>query len=59
VLAIDAGGNPFTVTTLRQVSSGPVTSVVLDGVGHYAALEAPGRLAASLLEFTGTVDAAV
>ncbi|HEY2240765.1 MAG TPA: alpha/beta hydrolase [Streptosporangiaceae bacterium] len=59
VLAIDAGGNPFTVTTLRQVSSGPVTSVVLDGVGHYAALEAPGRLAAALLEFTGTVDAAV
>ena len=59
VLAIDAGGNPFTVTTLKQVSSGPVTSVVLDGVGHHVALEDPGRLAATLLDFTGGVDAAV
>ena len=59
VLAVDAGGNPFTVTTLRQVSSGPVKSVVLDGVGHYVALEDPGRLAATLLDFTGGVDAAV
>jgi pimeloyl-ACP methyl ester carboxylesterase len=33
--------------------------VVLDGVGHYAALEAPDRLAAALLDFTGSVDAAV
>jgi pimeloyl-ACP methyl ester carboxylesterase len=59
VLAIDAGGNPFTITTLRQISSGPVKSVVLDGVGHYAALEDPDRLAAALLDFTGTVDASV
>jgi pimeloyl-ACP methyl ester carboxylesterase len=59
VLAVDAGGNPFTVTTLEQVSSGPVKSVVLDGVGHYAALEDPDRLAAALLDFTGTVDASV
>jgi pimeloyl-ACP methyl ester carboxylesterase len=59
VLAVDAGGNPFTVTTLEQVSSGPVKSVVLDGVGHYAALEAPDRLAAALLDFTDSVDAAV
>ncbi len=59
MLAVDAGGNPFTVTTLGQVSSGPVKSVVLDGVGHYAALEDPDRLAAALLDFTGAVDAAV
>jgi pimeloyl-ACP methyl ester carboxylesterase len=59
VLAVNAGSDPFTVTTLKQVSAGPVTSVVLDGVGHYAALEDPGRLAATLLDFTEGVDAAV
>jgi pimeloyl-ACP methyl ester carboxylesterase len=59
VLAVDAGGHPFTITTLRQVSAGPVASVVLDGVGHYAALEDPGRLATALLDFTGRIDTAV
>ena len=57
VLAVDAGGKSFTDTTLRRVSAGPVESVVLDGVGHYVALEDPGRLAAALLEFTASVDA--
>jgi pimeloyl-ACP methyl ester carboxylesterase len=55
VLAVDGGGNLFTTTTVKQVSSGPVRSVVLDGVGHYVALEAPERLAAALLDFTGGV----
>jgi pimeloyl-ACP methyl ester carboxylesterase len=59
VLAVDAGGHPFTVTTLQQVSAGPVTSVVLDGVGHYVALEAPDRLAAALLDFAGAAEGAV
>jgi pimeloyl-ACP methyl ester carboxylesterase len=32
--------------------------VSLDGVGHYAAMEAPGELAKAILDFTGSVDAA-
>jgi pimeloyl-ACP methyl ester carboxylesterase len=58
VLAVGAGGGPFTFGTMRQVTSGEVRSVSLDGVGHYAALEAPDKLADTLLEFFGTVDAA-
>jgi hypothetical protein len=32
--------------------------VSLDGVGHYAAMEAPDELAKALLDFTISVDAA-
>jgi pimeloyl-ACP methyl ester carboxylesterase len=56
VLAVGAGGGPFTFGTMRQVTSGEVRSVSLDGVGHYAALEAPDKLADRLLEFFSTVD---
>jgi hypothetical protein len=31
--------------------------VVLDGVGHYAAMEAPERLAEALLGFIDDIDA--
>jgi len=55
VLAIGAGGGPFTAATLRQVTAGEVTTVQLDGVGHYAALEAPEDLAAAVLEFIDAV----
>jgi pimeloyl-ACP methyl ester carboxylesterase len=58
VLAIGAGGGEFTLTTLSQVTTGQVTSVRLDGVGHYAALEAPGQVADALLTFIATVDPA-
>src|SRR6202035_4406754 len=44
VLAVGAGGGPFTAATVEQVTAGPVESVQLDRVGHYAALEAPGAL---------------
>ncbi|MDR7276761.1 alpha/beta fold hydrolase [Catenuloplanes atrovinosus] len=56
VLAIGSSGGPFTATTMEQVTAGPVTSVQLDGVGHYVALEAPDALAAELLRFLKTVD---
>src|SRR5471030_384176 len=36
VLAIGAGGGEFTFATMSQVSSDPVGSVALEGVGHYA-----------------------
>jgi pimeloyl-ACP methyl ester carboxylesterase len=57
VLAVGAGGGPFTEQTMRQVADGAVRSVQLDGVGHYAALEAPSALSATLLGFLADVDA--
>lgn len=57
VLAVGAGGGPFTSATLGQVTAGEVTAVQLEGVGHYAALEAPDALAAAILDFTSSVDA--
>ena len=57
VLAVGAGGGPFTAATMSQAASAEIKSVTLDGVGHYAAMEAPDRLAAEILAFTATVDA--
>ncbi|MCM4076001.1 alpha/beta fold hydrolase [Paractinoplanes hotanensis] len=51
VLAVGAGGGPFTAGTMSQATSAPIRSVQLDGVGHYAAMEAPGELAKALLDF--------
>nr|WP_231707746.1 alpha/beta hydrolase [Arthrobacter sp. zg-Y919] len=51
VLTVGASGGPFTETTMQQVTDGPLFPVQLDGVGHYAALEAPGRLAGVMLDF--------
>ena len=50
VLALGAGGGPFTTHTMKQAAS-DVTSVSLEGVGHYVAMEAPSKLAKALLEF--------
>ena len=58
VLAVGAGGGPFTARTMSQAAPGEVSSVSLDGVGHYVAMEAPGELAKALLSFTASVDAA-
>lgn len=51
VLAIGAGGGGFTAATMSQATATPIASVQLDGVGHYAALEAPGQVAEALLDF--------
>jgi pimeloyl-ACP methyl ester carboxylesterase len=56
VLAIGAGGGEFTFAAMNQVSSDPVP-VTLEGVGHYAALEAPDQVAHALLDFFSIVDA--
>src|SRR5271163_3664329 len=48
VLAVGAGGGPFTADTMSQAAPGNVSSVSLDGVGHYAAMEAPDELAKAL-----------
>lgn len=57
-LAVGGFGGPFTAQTVRQVTTGPVTAVQLDAVGHYVAMEAPDRLADAMLPFLRTVDAA-
>jgi pimeloyl-ACP methyl ester carboxylesterase len=58
VFAVGAGGGAFTEQTVRQITAGPVRAVQLDGVGHYAALEAPAALAAAILGFVADVDGA-
>ncbi|MGN9786460.1 alpha/beta fold hydrolase [Nonomuraea sp. ZG12] len=59
VLAVGAGGGPFTAGTMSQAAtSTEVRSVSLDGVGHYAAMEAPEELAKAIRDFTAAVDPA-
>lgn len=55
VLTIGGGSGGFTAAALRNVAD-DVTEVVLDGTGHYLALEAPDRLAEALLTFYGPLD---
>jgi pimeloyl-ACP methyl ester carboxylesterase len=55
VLAVGGGSGDFTPATLRQVAE-DVSALSLDGIGHYAAMEAPDRLAAGLLSFYGKLD---
>ena len=56
VLAVGARGGSFTLTTMTRAAVSEVSAVSLDGVGHYAALEAPEELAKAILEFTGRID---
>ncbi|MFF3987937.1 alpha/beta fold hydrolase [Streptomyces sp. NPDC001797] len=56
VLAVGAGGGPFTATTMSQVASAGISSVQLNGVGHYAAMEAPEELAKAVLGFVDSID---
>lgn len=57
VLAVGAGGGTFTAQTVRQITSNAVKSVRLEGVGHYAAMEAPVPLSTAILEFLESIDA--
>jgi pimeloyl-ACP methyl ester carboxylesterase len=58
VLAVGAGGGPVTSATMAQVTSRQISEVTLDGVGHYASMEAPEELAKVILGFAGSVNAA-
>jgi pimeloyl-ACP methyl ester carboxylesterase len=58
VLAVGAGGGAFTAGTMSQATSTEISSASLDGVGHYAAMEAPEELAKAVLGFVESVDAA-
>ena len=55
VLAIGAGGGPFTANTMTAVATS-VQSVLLEGVGHYAAMEAPERIALAMNSFMTGID---
>jgi len=55
VLAIGAGGGGFTEATMTAAVGHGIESVTLDGVGHYAALEAPQRLAEAILGFVDDI----
>ena len=55
VLAVGGGSGEFTPATLRQVAS-DVSAVSFDCIGHYAAMEAPQRLADALLSFYENAD---
>src|SRR5580693_7968074 len=57
VLAVGAGGGPFTAGTMSQAARSGISSVHLDGVGHYAAMEAPEELAKAVLGFVDGIDA--
>lgn len=57
VLAIGAGGGRFTLETMAKASATEVKSVLLEGVGHYAAMEAPDRLATAIVEFVASAEA--
>jgi pimeloyl-ACP methyl ester carboxylesterase len=58
VLAVGGGGGSFTFGTMSQAAAAEVRSVILEGVGHYVAMEAPDKLAKTILEFFGSVEAA-
>jgi pimeloyl-ACP methyl ester carboxylesterase len=58
VLAVGAGGRSFTAATMTQAATRTeVSTASLEGVGHYAAMEAPGELAKVIVEFTGRIAA--
>ena len=57
VLTIGAGGGDFTRASLSRAVPGAVHALLLEGVGHYPALEAPDRLVTALSEFVEQIDA--
>ena len=55
VLAIGAGGGPLTTNTMTAVAT-MVHSVLLKGVGHFAAMEAPEAVAQAMRTFVEGFD---
>lgn len=55
-LAVGGFGGRFTEETVKQIVSGPIDSVLLEGVGHYVALEAPEQLARAITTFLAAQD---
>ncbi|WOX07439.1 alpha/beta hydrolase [Streptomyces sp. N50] len=55
VLAVGGRSGEFTPATMRQVAE-DVSPLSIEGIGHYAAMEAPDRLADGLLSFYEKLD---
>ncbi|WP_328457054.1 alpha/beta fold hydrolase [Amycolatopsis sp. NBC_00438] len=55
VLAVSGRSGEFLSSTMRQVAA-DVTAVAFEGVGHYVAMAAPGRLADAMLRFYRDVE---
>lgn len=55
-MAIGGGSGPFTFATLSQLTTSEPVNVLIPGVGHHVALEAPQQLAQSLIGFYQTID---
>ena len=58
VAAQDIGGGPFTSATMSNAAAKEITSISLEGVGHYAAQEAPDQVSQAILNFVDRVDSA-
>ena len=58
VITIGSSGGEFTYAAFRGVTTKELTALQLDGVGHYAAMEAPEELAKAILGFVDGIDAA-
>jgi pimeloyl-ACP methyl ester carboxylesterase len=56
VLAVGGVNHPFTANSFQAVSTHPVASVHIEGVGHLIAQEAPQKLAAAMLDFIASVE---
>lgn len=55
VLAVDGMGMPTTADGMRSITD-RVEAVLLDGVGHHVAMEAPSRLADAMRSFMDRMD---
>jgi pimeloyl-ACP methyl ester carboxylesterase len=55
LLAIGGASAAFTPVTIQQVATN-LTAATVNDVGHYVAMEAPDRLAKTLLPFYREVD---
>ncbi|MET0456934.1 MAG: alpha/beta hydrolase [Mycobacterium sp.] len=57
VLAVDGANAPITAETFRRIAATDIDAVVVEGVGHLVAQEAPGQLAAAMEKFIRPIDA--
>ena len=55
VFAIGAGGGGFTEATMTSAGATSLRTASLEGIGHYAAMEAPARIAELILGFLDDV----
>ena len=55
VLAVGAGAGGFTAATMKSAGATSLQTTSLEGIGHYAAMEAPAKIAELILAFVNDV----